>query len=60
MSIFKNGRRDDGIWKLYSKAGKLKSKGYYRNGKKDGPWEYYDNDGDIERQINFRNGIEVY
>ena len=48
------------IWKMYNKGGKLKSKGYYRNGKKDGLWEDYDDDGDIKRKINFRNGLEVY
>ena len=43
----------------YAITNKLKSKGYYKNGKKDGLWEVYDDDGDIEREINFRNGIEV-
>ena len=48
-----------GLWKTYNIKGQLKTKGYYKNGKKNGPWEVYDEDGQLDRQRNYINGKEI-
>ena len=55
---FKNGKLD-GLWKMWSKEGKLVYKSNWKNGKLDGITKGWLEDGHLEWKANWKKGIKV-
>ena len=52
---YKNGYYE-GDNSTYYSNGKLKSKGYWINGKKDDLWAWYHKNGQLEEEVSYRDG----
>ena len=57
---YKDGKKVDGLFKMYHKNGSIKSKVIYKNDKPFTNWVYFNEDGKKEREDIYKNGKFFY
>ena len=49
-----------GTYRFYYESGRLKEKGYFKNGKRHGTWKAYDENGVLVGRTKYRDGNMVW